>query len=459
MIRSIFSPVPFIFLICLLLISLSSYNLNADTVDKKRLAIADNGTNLYPITNDNILALNSLLDGGNGDLMPLQRPLQKPLCGDSMKPVTERVITWVRKKAKPEDARDLPLEIDIAGCNVRGCDGEVLENCFRGRHIIFIGDSVTRYQYLNLAQRLTYGTWTAFHGSSPLSESEKTWNSWPHFMEQTNLRFKGLEICDCFRNPGHPWISENRYYFNPVLGVRLTYIYMTEVGGSRYHSLDFINATCGNPCGCRGCIPGPNCRLSLEDFALNHYPMGELNAQARFLQSIVVGSVESAIQLAPVDALVLNIGYFGGAGWPQETHSFKFGLVSREVYKLAMVNVTKSLRALNPPPHALIWKVTTASADNDYKPVVEVEWVNSTLVPLGWQLFDAYSITRSFEGKIESFITNDGVHFQPHVYQGLNKALALHLCGHTNSTFRFFMPVPSTCKIVNSSQIRNGTQN
>ena len=379
------------------------------------------------------------------------RALNNLLCGDSIQPVTERNISWVRNEvAQPHDTRDLPLELHISGCNITGCSGEWIENCLRGRHIVFIGDSLTRYQYLNLAQRLTYSNWTAFHGSAPLSESERTWSSWPLFMEQTNLRLRGLEICDCFREHGHPWIAENRYYFNPALNVRLTYIFMTEVGGSRYHSLDFLNASCGESCGCKGCVPGPKCRLDVEDFALNHYRKEDINAQARFLQSLVVGSVSMSIQLAPVDALVLNIGYFGGAGWHKESNTYRDGAISKDIYKRAMVNVTASLQALDPPPRALIWKVTTASVDNDYVPAVEVQWVNSTLVPLGWQMFDAYSITRTFEGKTASFIENDGVHFQPHVYQGLNKALTLHLCGHAKSSFR----APTTKNFGNHCHIR-----
>ena len=375
------------------------------------------------------------------------------LCGPSAEPVTSRAAAWVADGAAT-DARDLPLRLQLEGCDADAAGGAALEACLAGRHIVFIGDSLTRYQYLNLAQRIVLGTWTAFHGATnaagvklPLTELERSWPSWAAFMAGTNERLQGNEICDCYRAEGlGPFIAENRYFYYPALQLRLTYIFMIEAGTTRYHSLDFLNASCGNPCGCRGCVPAPACGLHLEDEALNHYNPEADDAQARFLDSLVVGSVKTATLLAPVDALVMNIGYFGGAGWPRESNKFRHSTVSREVYKRALINVTRRLQALDPPPKALIWKTTTASNGNDYLPKVELAWANATLVPLGWQLFDAYSLTKEFEGRAPSFVERDGVHFKPHVNRGLNEALMLHLCGHVSPGFtKKLAQPPHTC--------------
>jgi len=82
----------------------------------------------------------------------------------------------------------------------------------------------------------------------------------------------------------------------------------------------------------------------------------------------------------------------------------------------------------------LIWKATTASTDNDYSSEAELEWVRAELRPLGWQLFDAFHLTREL-GEYLSLSVTDGIHFKPHVYRGLNEALALQLCGTPGAPF------------------------
>lgn len=78
-------------------------------------------------------------------------------------------------------------------------------------HLVFVGDSTMRYQFLMLAHALG-------HGSEPVSESvkdgrvlhdETTWGGWPDFFNGTTAmldlhgRFNGKHAsCDCFRLDG-----------------------------------------------------------------------------------------------------------------------------------------------------------------------------------------------------------------------------------------------------------------
>ena len=368
---------------------------------------------------------------------PSPSPLS--LCSNHSQPVTARAVSWAKDRALPAAwaAVDLPLQLHLEGCAMEAVGGEGLERCLRGRHLVFIGDSVTRYQYLNLAQRLTHGNWTAFHGSGqPLSEAEGKFRSWPRFMATTNRRMGGYEVCECFRDAKvRSWQLENRFYHHPALGIRLSFFYMGPMGATRYHALALLNVSCGDHCGCGGCVPDAACGLHEEATALNHFSPAATpeQAQENFLTSYLLGSLADSASLAPVDALVLSLGYNGGAGWPRESNVHPAGSVSREVYKAALVALTPRLRAL---VGTLVWKASTSHNGNDYLPAVEVAWVREALVPLGWQLFDAYALTQPFEGRGESFV--DSVHFQPHVYRGLNQALALHLCGLRGGASPFY---------------------
>ena len=73
----------------------------------------------------------------------------------------------------------------------------------RGEHIVFMGDSLTRYQWLALA--------TSFHRGTELSTSEfpssvieKEWRQWMPFFNGSNARLQPNGRCDCHRMSLHP---------------------------------------------------------------------------------------------------------------------------------------------------------------------------------------------------------------------------------------------------------------
>jgi hypothetical protein len=53
------------------------------------------------------------------------------------------------------------------------------------KELIIIGDSVTRYQYMNLANFLHTGQWVSRY---PQPESEKHWQDWKTYQILTNWR-------------------------------------------------------------------------------------------------------------------------------------------------------------------------------------------------------------------------------------------------------------------------------
>jgi hypothetical protein len=99
----------------------------------------------------------------------------------------------------------------------------------RNLRIAFIGDSLTRFQYISLVYYLKTGNWTA--GDANLFDSHrfKGWNEWIAYSIDV---MKPNEHCDCYR--GGDWtnqskggyfdmINENRYYRDEQ-GNHVTYL-------------------------------------------------------------------------------------------------------------------------------------------------------------------------------------------------------------------------------------------
>jgi len=117
-----------------------------------------------------------------------------------------------------------------------------------------MGDSRTRYQYLNLVYFLTTGNWTS---PFPANEQETQHgtnyqqheNNWNMFYNTTSMRLtsaRTFEICDCERRYAHGAISsviENRYWTcdEPYINVNL----MTTLGPHPlwFHKLEYVNYT------------------------------------------------------------------------------------------------------------------------------------------------------------------------------------------------------------------------
>ncbi len=100
----------------------------------------------------------------------------------------------------------------------------------RNIHIVMIGDSVTRYQYLSLAYRLRHGVW--FHKSHWKHDlvNEQTFKSPFHdqikaeFLFQTNNILQPMEVCDCFSGKRKLDHVENRYFYDPVLNNSIVFL-------------------------------------------------------------------------------------------------------------------------------------------------------------------------------------------------------------------------------------------
>jgi hypothetical protein len=102
-------------------------------------------------------------------------------------------------------------------------------------HVVFVGDSTSRYQFLTLAHLLHFQT------RVPQELVVGLGMTWPAFFNATTNHFDGAMSCDCYRPPKGRWcnarfgicdyighfgeiIHENRQYLHPSRQLVLTYI-------------------------------------------------------------------------------------------------------------------------------------------------------------------------------------------------------------------------------------------
>ena len=108
-------------------------------------------------------------------------------------------------------------------------------------NLAFIGDSLTRYQYLSLVYYAHTGLWLSSdrpkiidtnygHLTSPQPHllNAQTFPSWNHFFHHSTWIFDDRLVCDCFRtNRWHHDVDgacENRYYADPARNIYLTFL-------------------------------------------------------------------------------------------------------------------------------------------------------------------------------------------------------------------------------------------
>jgi hypothetical protein len=95
-----------------------------------------------------------------------------------------------------------------------------------GEHIVFMGDSLTRYQWVALAQSFARGHELSAE-EFPSSVIEREWRHWTQFYNGSTQRLEPHTRCDCHRSYAKPVGSktiENRYFWTADGQLNLTYI-------------------------------------------------------------------------------------------------------------------------------------------------------------------------------------------------------------------------------------------
>lgn len=344
--------------------------------------------------------------------------------------------------------------------------------CLAGRHLLLVGDSLTRYQYLNLAFFLRSGEW-----SSPAPRSE--WEAdhgggdWPSFYACTQARngaspavpdspcahrpageggsggysiaANTSEICDCLRTQdaggGIAEAHEARYLLDHGTGGRVTYLQLwssraldwfapAEVGvgcmaqqhraawlrydrSSSVEPRAFSHAPAPAPaCPQTGCTPG----------ACTSPPHKGVPAFQALLQQ-----AEDPL-LQPIDLLVMNSGLWG---------TFDRGTALSSLLP-TLDSIAARSRGVGCRPR-IVWKTTTAVAPGTEQPY-EAETLQAWSEHVDddggpWGVFDTFSLTHplaqavALSPALEAQVFTNPKHYQPWVYRELNRALLHELCG------------------------------
>jgi hypothetical protein len=102
---------------------------------------------------------------------------------------------------------------------------------FRNQHILMVGDSLLRYQYVSLVHLLSKGEFPDKLDPDGKILQERMFSSWAEFFTFSNGLFSstvsGSEVCDCHRD--QVWrslaeVTENRYFRDRKNNFSITYI-------------------------------------------------------------------------------------------------------------------------------------------------------------------------------------------------------------------------------------------
>jgi hypothetical protein len=283
----------------------------------------------------------------------------------------------------------------------------------RDRSILFIADSITRYQYLNLVYFLATGS---FHSPKPHNENEKHWGdsqfqNWTRFYIGTTERLQ-LEslgrgaICDCFRELNLTHMVENRYYRDARRNISVSFVFL-----GRYpihgHDLDWLTGNCTSPpCRQTGCPVGSCSRQKADwDWVLNT-PREALVHLTKMLRP---------------DTIIYNSGAWGDYGFPK--HRYLVTSLIEGGHEARMLGVRH-----------LYWKTTTDCAGK----LKNAEMNN--LVPRlrkeSWRIYDSYTLTHSLalmgphtRGDRNFTVCWDRMHPYQGVHMALNEVLLRQLIG------------------------------
>ena len=187
---------------------------------------------LFPIicTQNNTLANSSI---------PLPTPIPKPICTRLIGDEPADVCI---------DLKSNHYRVQFRDCLWLRFNVEEARSLLRGKHLLLIGDSRVRYQYLSLVYWLLTGQIEA-NSTSRCIANEKEFRSWIEFYRETNAalsQFGAKELCDCYRNPTTIETIENRHWvWN---GMKVTYfeLFVEVIRGHTYFVSSELGCTPGN---------------------------------------------------------------------------------------------------------------------------------------------------------------------------------------------------------------------
>lgn len=108
----------------------------------------------------------------------------------------------------------------------------------RGTHLLYVGDSLLRYEYLAMA---ILHRFQGIDHDARAKATELLWRrmdfSWDEYLNMTNRMLQPNEFCDCYRNASASINIENRFFSDPSHDVHITFL---TFEGSHYSTMSGV---------------------------------------------------------------------------------------------------------------------------------------------------------------------------------------------------------------------------
>lgn len=235
-------------------------------------------------------------------------------------------------------------------------------SCLHDQSLVFVGDSVTRFQFIALVHFIHTGQWLPEmkEGDTNHLLFESSWPDWRTYLIASCNYLHPFQTCDVFRYvPGiheYHWsinMTDNRYYHNPAFNINISFISAVMAVEGHF------------PMAWR---PGPP--MSVETYRHREFDyQGDYVDLARILREHV----------GPVDALFLNEGIFPMGDLDRDSEA------AQRVFKKYLA---PGLLKSRPP----IWMTTTPLVGDGDADIVELA---REAAASGWAIMDRYAIVTS----------------------------------------------------------------
>mmetsp|Transcript_46486 Transcript_46486/g.132547 ORF Transcript_46486/g.132547 Transcript_46486/m.132547 type:complete len:343 (+) Transcript_46486:87-1115(+) len=261
-----------------------------------------------------------------------------------------------------------------------------------GQHVVMIGDSITRYQYLNLANHIAYGRAPrqdffehSFDTGVPDMSYAGFWAAWYNATNHAISSGEGEEICDCYRKDCCADTFENRYFTDKTRNMSLTYVQWFQ---DDYTFKGHWSPSMGFPIQ-QVCPPG-----------LCGPPASWEISQKKGLKQLFQDFV---MKLKPTPThVVMNRAKWGHLSRTQFADLLEEGQAISQKHGIAF-----------------IWKTSTHSQNDCCSEAKITAQEIGMARQYGWNVLDLYNLTES----IPPDLYNDGLHFKEIVNSYFNNAL------------------------------------
>ncbi len=172
---------------------------------------------------------------GRGYTVTVKQTL--PLCMDLKREFPGLEKGWFLTRDRGRWVRQLSdntARYELETCVLKRFTAEEARVCLSDRPMLFVGDSVMRYQYVSLVYFLHTGEWPARRdgmrervGDMGSVVWEGAWKNWArYYVDVPDRVFKGAEWCDCYRGAlVNGTNNENRFYYDPAHGVKVSLVF------------------------------------------------------------------------------------------------------------------------------------------------------------------------------------------------------------------------------------------